>query len=449
MSRVPERIESEPDVLLLAPRRKRLVLVAGLSLGALAVIVPAAAYGCLAIFLLLSVLLLWPGGAATRRPSLAGSERSELVWPGRGMKAVVEALGEPAFLVDREMLLRYRNPASSVAFGNMALGDAISLRFRSPDLLSNLEMAVRDGLPQHSILEERRPIERHWQVEILPIPPYQGERPRFFLLSFRDRTSELRIERMRTDFVANASHELRTPLASLTGFIETLQGPARNDAAARDRFLQIMREQALRMSRLIDDLLSLSRIEMKRHVPIVARCDLGALLARVHLQMEPLAEEAGAKLTLSLPHEPVEILGEEDELIQVFSNLVENASKYGASGGRIEIELMRVDERGEPMVDVSVRDHGPGIPSEHVPRLTERFYRVDIGTSRGKDGTGLGLSITRNILLRHRSRLLIASTPGEGATFTARFPVPSRPADQFGTVGVRPLVAGGGHLSQN
>lgn len=428
MNAARERIEDEASVRLLGPRRKRLVAAAGLSLGTLAVIVPAAAYGCLAIFVLLSALLLWPGNATTRRRSLAASERSELVWPGRGMKAVVEALVEPAFLVDREMLLRYRNPASSVAFGNMALGDAISLRFRSPDLLSHLEAAVRDGEPQSAILEERRPVERYWQIEILPIPPYQGERPHFFLLSFRDRTSELRIERMRTDFVANASHELRTPLASLTGFIETLQGPARNDSAARDRFLQIMREQAVRMSRLIDDLLSLSRIEMKRHVSITARCDLGPLLVRVHSQMAPLAEEAGARLTLSLPDEPVEILGEEDELIQVFSNLVENACKYGASGGRIEIELTRVEERGEPMVDVSVRDHGPGIASEHVPRLTERFYRVDIGTSRGKGGTGLGLSITRNILLRHRSRLLIVSAPGEGATFTARFPLPPRQA---------------------
>ena len=428
MSRLPERIDDEPDVVLLRPRRKRLVLAAGLSLGALAFVVPAATYGCLAIFTLLSLLLLWPGGAGTTRRSLAASERSEIVWPGRGMKAVVEAMGEPAFLVDREMLLRYRNPASSVAFGNMALGDAISLRFRSPDLLSNLEMAVRDGLPQRSILEERRPIERHWQVEILPIPPYQGERPHFFLLSFRDRTAELRIERMRTDFVANASHELRTPLASLTGFIETLQGPARNDAAARDRFLQIMGEQAVRMSRLIDDLLSLSRIEMKRHVTISSRCDLGALLDRVHSQMKPLAEEAGAQLALSLPDEPIEILGDEDELIQVFSNLVENACKYGASGGRIDIELMLVDERGETMADVSVRDYGSGIASEHVPRLTERFYRVDNGTSLPKAGTGLGLSITRNILLRCRSRLLIASTPGEGSTFTARFPLPSKSA---------------------
>ncbi len=426
MSGTPERIDDEPAVRVPGLRRKRLILAAALSLGVLAVVVPAAAYGCLGIFLLLSAMLLWPRSAATRRRSLAASERSELVWPGRGMKAVVEALVEPALLVDREMLLRYRNPASSVAFGNMALGDAISLRFRSPDLLSNLEMAVREGLPQSSILEERRPIERFWQIEILPIPPYQGERPHFFLLSFRDRTAELRIERMRTDFVANASHELRTPLASLTGFIETLQGPARNDAAARDRFLQIMREQSVRMSRLIDDLLSLSRIEMKRHVPIAARCDLGAVLERVHSQMEPLAEEAGAKLTLSLPRETVEILGEEDELIQVFSNFVENACKYGASGGRIEIDLTRLAERGEPMVDVSVRDYGPGIASEHVPRLTERFYRVDVGNSRGKGGTGLGLSITRNILLRHRSRLLIASTPGEGATFTARFPESSR-----------------------
>lgn len=405
-----------------AVRAKRTSLAAAVALGALAWWVPEAAVGALFVFVLIMLVMHWPRGRGTARGRAPAADGGQVIWPARGMKAVVEALQEPGFIVDRPMLLRYRNPASLMAFGNMALGDPISLRFRSPELLATIEGAIASGQPRQTMLEERRPIARTWQVEIVAIPPHHGERPHFFLIMFRDRTAELRIERMRTDFVANASHELRTPLASLTGFIETLQGPARNDAAARDRFLQIMREQATRMSRLIDDLLSLSRIEMKRHVPVATTVDLVAVLNKVRSHLTPLAAELGMTIDFSAPEDALVVAGDEDELIQVFSNLVENACKYGESGKRVEIELSRTSERGERVIDASVRDFGPGIPAEHVPRLTERFYRVDVGSSRAKHGTGLGLSIVRNILLRHRSRLLVVSRIGDGSVFTARFP---------------------------
>lgn len=408
-----------------AGRAKRTSLAAAVALGALAWWVSEAAVGALLVFVLLMLVMHWPRGRGAARGLAPAADGGQSIWPARGMKAVVEALQEPGFIVDRAMLLRYRNPASLVAFGNMALGDPISLRFRSPELLGTIEGAIASLQPAYAMLEERRP-ERTWQVEIVAIPPHQGERPHFFLILFRDRTAELQIERMRTDFVANASHELRTPLASLTGFIETLQGPARNDAAARERFLQIMREQATRMSRLIDDLLSLSRIEMKRHVPIAATADLVAVLNKVRSHLTPLAAELGMTIDFSVPEGAFVVAGDEDELIQVFSNLVENACKYGESGKRVEMELSRTSERGEPVINASVRDFGPGIPAEHVPRLTERFYRVDVGSSRAKHGTGLGLSIVRNILLRHRSRLVIVSRIGEGSVFTARFPDPRR-----------------------
>ncbi len=404
-------------------RAKSTSLAAAVALGALAWWVPEAAVGALFVFVLLMLVMHWPHGRGAGRDRTLSVDRQAAIWPTRGMKAVVEALQEPGFIVDGAMLLRYRNPASLIAFGNMALGDPISLRFRSPELLATIEGVIASLQPARAMLEERRP-ERTWQAEIVAIPPHQGERPHFFLILFRDRTAELQIERMRTDFVANASHELRTPLASLTGFIETLQGPARNDAAARDRFLQIMREQATRMSRLIDDLLSLSRIEMKRHVPVATTVDLAAVLNKVRSQLTPLAADLGMTIDFSAGQGAFVVAGDEDELIQVFSNLVENACKYGESGKRVEMQLSRTSERGERVIDASVRDFGPGIPAEHVPRLTERFYRVDVGSSRAKHGTGLGLSIVRNILLRHRSRLLIVSRIGEGSVFTVRFPDP-------------------------
>jgi two-component system phosphate regulon sensor histidine kinase PhoR len=227
---------------------------------------------------------------------------------------------------------------------------------------------------------------------------------------------------MRADFVANASHELRTPLASLSGFIETLQGPAKNDAAARDRFLDIMVEQARRMSRLIDDLLSLSRVELNEHLRPQTVIDLVPIVGHVCDTLSPLARERKVELTLIRDAGRLPVQGERDELIRLFENLVENALKYGGAGGRIEVRLAHEGDGASEAV-VSVRDFGAGIAPEHLPRLTERFYRIDAATSRAEGGTGLGLAIAKHILVRHRGRLAIDSEPGRGATFTARIPL--------------------------
>jgi two-component system phosphate regulon sensor histidine kinase PhoR len=226
-------------------------------------------------------------------------------------------------------------------------------------------------------------------------------------------------DRVRVDFVANASHELRTPLASLAGFIETLQGPARDDTVARDRFLGIMREQAERMSRLVNDLLSLSRIEMKAHVRPSDNVDLVAVVRHVVDALEPLARDLGVTIKTETPASTVRVVGDGDELTQVFENLIENACKYGQSGKRVVV-MVAVGEGGAPTV--SVRDFGPGIPAEHQPRLTERFYRVDLEDSRRHRGTGLGLAIVKHILARHQARMTVESKLGEGATFTVSFP---------------------------
>jgi two-component system phosphate regulon sensor histidine kinase PhoR len=224
---------------------------------------------------------------------------------------------------------------------------------------------------------------------------------------------------MRVDVIANASHELRTPLASLLGFVETLQGPARDDAKARERFLPIMREQAGRMARLIDDLLSLSRAELRAHQQPTALIDMGAIIREILDSLGLSARERGVALAMQLPDEPMMIRGDRDDLLRLVENLVENGIRYGRDGKAVTISLVR-GPGGE--VILSVRDHGPGIAAEHIPRLTERFYRADVSHSREIGGTGLGLAIVKHLVMRHRARLEIESRLGEGADFKVLFP---------------------------
>jgi two-component system phosphate regulon sensor histidine kinase PhoR len=239
---------------------------------------------------------------------------------------------------------------------------------------------------------------------------------------FKDQSETRRIDRMRADFIANASHELRTPLASIAGFIETLRGPARNDPAAREQFLQIMQNQTGRMARLIDDLLSLSRLEMKPYLKPGTEVDLRQTVDSVIDSLAPLARENSVAIERDFAKGPLNVPGDRDELFQVFENLLENACKYGQSGGRVLVSIAHADDGSEPGIDVTIRDFGPGIPEEHIPRITERFYRIDVETSRTQKGTGLGLSIVKHILTRHNARLTIKSEVGKGAAFSVHLP---------------------------
>jgi two-component system phosphate regulon sensor histidine kinase PhoR len=264
-------------------------------------------------------------------------------------------------------------------------------------------------------------------------------------LVFREETEHLRVERTRADFLANASHELRTPLASLSGFIDTLRGHARDDAAARERFLGIMQVQAGRMSRLIDDLLSLSRIELNEHVAPAERVDLAQAAGEVLEALAPLAGERGVRLSSELPPAGEAVTpGDRDQIIQVVQNLVENAVKYSPDGAAVELTFesgltrdlatagaladaprmsLLVPDRGDiRYVALRVRDHGLGIAREHLPRLTERFYRVEGQKSGERSGTGLGLAIVKHVMNRHRGGFSVESRPGEGSLFTAYFP---------------------------
>jgi len=244
------------------------------------------------------------------------------------------------------------------------------------------------------------------------------------LMTFNDLSPLRRVEEMRADFVANASHELRTPLAALLGFIETLQGTAKDDAIAREKFLAIMQGQATRMARLIDDLLSLSRIELNAHLQPNTPVDLAPIVRQVVDGLQTLARDRGVEIKVAAPAEPLIVLGDRDELVRALENLVENALKYGAAGKRVDIALTRAQTRaGAPEARVAVRDYGPGIAPEHLPRLTERFYRVDVADSRAQGGTGLGLALVKHVLNRHGGRLTIESTLGAGASFAMHLPV--------------------------
>ncbi len=342
------------------------------------------------------------------------------------LEAVVSGLPDPVVVLDGDGRVLAFNAGAGTLAPALRRGEPASIALRTPELVEAIRAANASGRAQRIEFSTRVPSVRWSEAIIAPITLGGREpgRPGVVVITVHDLTPIHRVEEMRADFVANASHELRTPLAALSGFIETLQGPARDDTAARERFLGIMREQAWRMARLIDDLLSLSRIELRAHMRPDAPVDLVPIVRQVADGLQTLARDRGVAIEVAMPTEPLMVLGDRDELIRLFENLVENALKYGASGKRVDILLSSVQAAdGRREARVAVRDHGPGIAAEHLPRLTERFYRVDVGESRAQGGTGLGLALVKHILNRHQGRLGIESKPGDGATFTARLPL--------------------------
>ena len=333
------------------------------------------------------------------------------------LPAFVEALADPGLVLDKSGAVLHRNGAAARQYPGLQVGRVMTLVMRNPDLVSAIENSQKSGEPRSFELHETLPSETWNRVIVAPLRhpdrDWFEDANRQLLVTFQSLTELKRVDALRTDFIANASHELRTPLASLMGFIDTLLGPAAKDAAAREKFLGIMRSQADRMSRLIDDLLSLSRIEMHQHVRPTGSVDLSALLREVREGLQTQAKAAELDVVLSLPEAPVIVMGDRGQLYEVFENLVDNAIKYGAEGKSVEVSLTKVDRPGLHHL-VSVVDHGPGVEPEHVPRMTERFYRIDAETSRKKKGTGLGLAIVKHIIQRHRGQMNIRSKPGEG-----------------------------------
>jgi two-component system, OmpR family, phosphate regulon sensor histidine kinase PhoR len=340
-------------------------------------------------------------------------------------QAIVDGLPDPLIAVDRQRRIVRTNRAARQLLGDAIAQRDLSMAFRQPQLLAAIDglLETDDGNfigADHAAIEFvlSGPPELDLIAHLRRLPRAAADGS-LALIVLHDTTALRRAERMRADFVANASHELKTPIAGLAGFIETLRGPARDDAAARERFLGIMAEQADRMRRLVDDLLMLSRIEQHEHARPDAAVDLLRVLRSV-LDLLQL-KAASRKVVLELAVEPdlPRAVGDADELTIVFQNLIDNAIKYARPGTAVRVTARPV---GDDRVAVAVRDEGDGIPAVHLPRLTERFYRVDAARSRQLGGTGLGLAIVKHVVNRHRGRLDIQSTQGRGSTFTVTLP---------------------------
>jgi two-component system phosphate regulon sensor histidine kinase PhoR len=358
--------------------------------------------------------MIWPwkknNGAAA-----AALDLRERASAQDALTGLITALPDPVLLLDSQGLVLGANGKARDLLNMDPEGQHISSAIRAPAILEAVQAVLEHGGTRRVDYELHVPVPRHFEAYVAAMSASVPEETIVILL--RDLTREQQTERMRADFVAHASHELRTPLASLLGFIETLQGAAKKDEVSRERFLALMQTQAERMKRLIDDLLSLSRIEMNAHQRPTGTSDLRQIAFHVRDTLSGLAKSADVEIKID-NKDPLPVQGDWDELVQVVQNLIENAIKYAASGKVIEVSGRRLGEDCE----LTVRDYGPGIAEDHLPRLTERFYRINVQESRQRGGTGLGLAIVKHILNRHRAKMRIQSELGHGSSFTIRIP---------------------------
>ena len=330
--------------------------------------------------------------------------------------SLVSALPDPAIVVAENGEVVSANEPACALLEVSPVGKHLTLSLRAPNVLQAVSDAIINQTSSQVEHIIRAAVPRTIEVYVSPLGQQNGN-ARIALIIMRDLTYEQQLERMRADFVANASHELRTPLASISGFIETMQGAAKSDPKAQAKFLDVMKTQADRMSRLIDDLLSLSRIEINEHLAPSGLVNLVDVVKKARDLLSPVSKEQNCEVRIDMPN-TLAVTGDESQLSQVVINLIENALKYAASGKFIEVEGS--EQNGS--VHLMVRDHGPGIAPQHVPRLTERFYRVNVQDSRMRGGTGLGLAIAKHIINRHRGKLLIESVVGQGSQFSIQLP---------------------------
>ncbi len=340
------------------------------------------------------------------------------------MQSFVDGLPFPVVVIGGDEKIKAKNCEARQLLAQDGLGRHYITGLRQPGVLDAVEACFKTRETQRCrYLGHESGRDTTWQVSVASVVL---DKQRGAILSFEDVTAVEEAGQMRRDFVANVSHELRTPLTALVGFIETLKGPARDDAQARDRFLGIMENEAGRMARLVDDLLSLSKVEEEERVRPMDNVEIAGLIQSVGDLLTPLAQKSDLTLDVQTPVEDIEIRGQDEQLRQVMTNLIENAIKYGASGGKVQVRLS--GPQPEPAlrtegVRISVRDFGEGIMPHQIARLTERFYRIDDHRSREVGGTGLGLAIVKHIVSRHRGRLRIESVLGEGTCFTVVLPL--------------------------
>ncbi len=337
----------------------------------------------------------------------------------------VDALGDPALIVGDDLRVVAANAGARRLFGERVIADDLRLVLRHPAVLDAVRVAAAAVAPVEREVTGLGTDNGAYRVRVARLGQDGTNGGERLLVTFVDITQTRLTERMRVDFIANASHELRTPVTTLLGFIETLQGPAAEDEPARHRFLEIMHREAARMSRLIDDLLSLSRIELDKHVRPQAALDVAPLIADVGRTLAMRLDADQRRLAIRVAPDLPAVVADRDQVLQVLHNLVSNALKYGRSGTAITVDAERVElpTTREPMVRVTIGDKGDGIAPEHLPRLTERFYRIDTSRSRSMGGTGLGLAIVKHIIERHRGTFEIVSRPGEGSQVSFTLPL--------------------------
>ncbi|BCX16889.1 MAG: hypothetical protein KatS3mg117_0571 [Geminicoccaceae bacterium] len=400
------------------------------------------------------------GGEEGRRPALVlGSALEWVMWPAldlarrarraerqaalqsRRLKTVLDALSDPVLLVDARGTIVDANKAARRTFGLDRTGVPFARATRDPGVTAALRAALEAGNASTVVFSPVDDRLRRFAARIQPTESPDGSRGA--VLALREQSEQLLIERMRSDFVANASHEIKTPLAAIIGIVETLRGPARDDPAAREMFLATLADEANRMRRLVDDLLSLSQIELAAHRPPATRVSLADVLQETLARMRPVADAGKVRLVLDAPPSLPDVVADADQLHQLLGNLIDNAIKYGGPDKDVRIEVRLLDAApatagpvaGRPAVEIAVVDQGEGIAPEHLPRLTERFYRVDKGRSRKVGGTGLGLAIVKHIVRRHQGHLAIESELGRGSRFAVFLPLPAE--GDHGTVTVR------------
>ncbi|MCH2164694.1 MAG: ATP-binding protein [Marinovum sp.] len=335
---------------------------------------------------------------------------------------LIDVLPGPVVVIGSDERIAMINPAGRTVLGTALTGRHYISALRQPSLLAAVESVLKTGVmagARYSTKDDSG----NDITYVVSITRIQTA----LVLHFEDLTDRHSADQMRRDFVANVSHELRTPLTALMGFIETmLRGPAKDDPVAQERFLTIMEAEAGRMNRLVGDLMSLNRVETQERLRPTDPVDLGALLGSVAHGLTQLADEAQVKLEVRVPEAEITVPGDDDQLRQVVTNLIENAIKYGCDGGKVMIALLppSFDTRlRREVVEIVVRDYGPGIDPVHLPRLTERFYRIDTHRSREQGGTGLGLAIVKHIANRHRGRLHVESELGQGSSFSVILPI--------------------------
>ena len=343
------------------------------------------------------------------------------------IEKILEAIPSPLILVDKQGKITFANANSEVLLPKiLKVGNHISSTFRSPIFLETLEKVLTQNENIKLNFDANTPILKHIEVHFVQLPLDSYSRTGgTILMSLVDQSESKMVDQMRSDFVSNASHELRTPLSSIIGFIETIKGHAKSDKENRELFLSLMHDQAIRMQRLVDDLLSLSKLELQEKSPPLKTCNVNKIINKITESFLPLAKKYKVKLVNNLPSNFTNIIGDETQIHQLFSNLIENSLKYSGEKSTVKVELIKKQKHikiKNNMIGIQIIDNGKGIPAEHIYRLTERFYRVNEDLGRQRQGTGLGLSIVKHILNRHQGELIIESKINEGSKFTVWLP---------------------------